>query len=44
MAVSRNKLVPVAGVTGLLVIVGILYSNFSSTPAQTAMTQIPLPE
>ena len=43
MAVSRNKLVPVAGVTGLLVIVGILYSNFSSTPAQTAMTQIPLP-
>ena len=43
MAVSRNKLVPVAGVTGLLVIGGILYSHFSSTPAQTAMTQIPLP-
>ena len=43
MAVSQNKLVPVAGVVVLLVIGGILYTNFSSTPGQTAMTQIPLP-
>lgn len=43
MAVSRNKLVPVAGVVGLLVIAGILYTDHSAKPAQTAMEQIPLP-
>lgn len=43
MAVYQNKLVPVAGVVVLLVIGGILYTNFSSKPVQTAMTQIPLP-
>jgi integrating conjugative element protein (TIGR03752 family) len=43
MAVSRNKLIPIAGVTGMLVIGGILYTNSSSKPAQSAMSQVPLP-
>lgn len=43
MAVSRNKLLPIAGATALVVIGGILYSNTTSQPAQTAMKQIPLP-
>jgi hypothetical protein len=43
MAVSRNKLIPIAGVTGMPVIGGILYTNSSSKPAQSAMSQVPLP-
>ncbi|WP_313569346.1 TIGR03752 family integrating conjugative element protein [Comamonas terrigena] len=43
MAVSSNKLIPIAGVAGMLVIGGILYTNSSSKPAQSAMTQVPLP-
>jgi hypothetical protein len=38
MAVSRNKLIPIAGVTGMPVIGGILYTNSSSKPAQSAMS------